>query len=153
MTGLSAVWMMSGVMTIPGWDGGSRTEEDLLALYPSSLSISTPFYAVIACTSLGFYNLPPSLLFPLRLPSCLLGLSLAQWNLFLQEKYCLALGEEELAELRLFCAQRRREALGQGVAHLVPPKFKECTCEKVCSTPAPIFPFLHSLPSQYCRRS
>ncbi|XP_053770232.1 prickle-like protein 4 isoform X2 [Desmodus rotundus] len=47
-----------------------------------------------------------------------------------QEQYCLALGEEELAELRLFCAQRRREALGQGVAHLVPPKFKECTCEK-----------------------
>ncbi|XP_054424728.1 prickle-like protein 4 [Pteronotus mesoamericanus] len=46
------------------------------------------------------------------------------------ERYCLALGEEELAELRLFCAQRRREALGQGVAHLVPPKLKECTCEK-----------------------
>ncbi|XP_011352904.1 prickle-like protein 4 isoform X2 [Pteropus vampyrus] len=46
------------------------------------------------------------------------------------ERYCLALGEEELAELRLFCAQRRREALGQGVARLVPPKLKECTCEK-----------------------
>ncbi|KAF5929707.1 prickle-like protein 4 isoform X2 [Diceros bicornis minor] len=46
------------------------------------------------------------------------------------ERYCLALGEEELAELRLFCAQRRREALGQGVACLVPPKLKERTCEK-----------------------
>ncbi|XP_059794697.1 prickle-like protein 4 isoform X1 [Balaenoptera ricei] len=46
------------------------------------------------------------------------------------ERYCLALGEEELAELRLFCAQRRREALGQGVARLVPPKLEECTCEK-----------------------
>ncbi|XP_064332559.1 prickle-like protein 4 isoform X2 [Camelus dromedarius] len=46
------------------------------------------------------------------------------------ERYCLALGEEELAELRLFCAQRRREALGQGVARLVPPKLEECICEK-----------------------
>ncbi|XP_029099697.1 prickle-like protein 4 isoform X1 [Monodon monoceros] len=46
------------------------------------------------------------------------------------ERYCLAPGEEELAELRLFCAQRRREALGQGVARLVPPKLEECTCEK-----------------------
>ncbi|MXQ85435.1 hypothetical protein E5288_WYG011288 [Bos mutus] len=45
------------------------------------------------------------------------------------ERYCLALGEEELAELRLFCAQRRREALGQGVARLVPLKLEECTCE------------------------
>ncbi|XP_072801124.1 prickle-like protein 4 isoform X2 [Vicugna pacos] len=63
--------------------------------------------------------------------------SLACWgspshsgHLFLQERYCLALGEEELAELRLFCAQRRREALGQGVARLVPPKLEECICEK-----------------------
>ncbi|XP_014304941.2 prickle-like protein 4 [Myotis lucifugus] len=46
------------------------------------------------------------------------------------ERYRLALGEEELAELRLFCAQRRREALGQGVACLIPPKLQECTCEK-----------------------
>ncbi|XP_070217306.1 prickle-like protein 4 isoform X2 [Bos mutus] len=47
------------------------------------------------------------------------------------ERYCLALGEEELAELRLFCAQRRREALGQGVARLVPLKLEECTCENL----------------------
>uniref|UniRef100_A0A8C8WIG2 Prickle planar cell polarity protein 4 n=1 Tax=Panthera leo TaxID=9689 RepID=A0A8C8WIG2_PANLE len=46
------------------------------------------------------------------------------------ERYCLALGEDELAELRLFCAQRRREALGQGVALLVPPELPEHTCEK-----------------------
>lgn len=46
------------------------------------------------------------------------------------ERYCLTLEEEELAELRLFCAWRRREALGQGVARLVPPKLEECTCEK-----------------------
>ncbi|XP_034503997.1 prickle-like protein 4 isoform X2 [Ailuropoda melanoleuca] len=46
------------------------------------------------------------------------------------ERYCLALGDDELAELRLFCAQRRREALGQGVARLVPPKLAEHTCEK-----------------------
>ncbi|XP_012579080.1 PREDICTED: prickle-like protein 4 [Condylura cristata] len=45
-------------------------------------------------------------------------------------RYCLALGEEELAELRLFCAQRRQEALGQGVARLVTPKLEEHTCEK-----------------------
>lgn len=32
VTGLSARWMVSGLMTLPGWDGGSRTEEDLLAL-------------------------------------------------------------------------------------------------------------------------
>ncbi|XP_040499368.1 prickle-like protein 4 [Ursus maritimus] len=51
-------------------------------------------------------------------------------GLFLQERYCLALGDDELAELRLFCAQRRREALGQGVARLVPPKLAEHTCEK-----------------------
>ncbi|XP_053078787.1 prickle-like protein 4 isoform X1 [Acinonyx jubatus] len=47
------------------------------------------------------------------------------------ERYCLALGEDELAELRLFCAQRRREALGQGVALLVPPELPEHTCEKL----------------------
>ncbi|XP_059558238.1 prickle-like protein 4 [Myotis daubentonii] len=52
------------------------------------------------------------------------------------ERYCLALGEEELAELRLFCAQRRREALGQGVACPIPPKLQECTCGKISSTPA-----------------
>ncbi|XP_008567144.1 PREDICTED: LOW QUALITY PROTEIN: prickle-like protein 4 [Galeopterus variegatus] len=46
------------------------------------------------------------------------------------ECYCLALGEEELAELRLFCAQQKQEALGQGVAHLVPPKPEGHTCEK-----------------------
>ncbi|XP_003404239.2 prickle-like protein 4 [Loxodonta africana] len=46
------------------------------------------------------------------------------------ERYCLALEEEELAELRLFCAQRRREALGQGVARLLPPKLEGHTCEK-----------------------
>ncbi|XP_045397873.1 prickle-like protein 4 isoform X3 [Lemur catta] len=47
-----------------------------------------------------------------------------------QERYCLALGEEELAELRLFCAQRKQEALGQGVARLVLPKLEGHTCEK-----------------------
>lgn len=52
----------------------------------------------------------------------------------IDERYCLALGEEELAELRLFCAQRRREALGQGAVRLVPPRLEECTCEKVCSS-------------------
>ncbi|XP_045397872.1 prickle-like protein 4 isoform X2 [Lemur catta] len=46
------------------------------------------------------------------------------------ERYCLALGEEELAELRLFCAQRKQEALGQGVARLVLPKLEGHTCEK-----------------------
>uniref|UniRef100_A0A8C5VAP6 Prickle planar cell polarity protein 4 n=1 Tax=Microcebus murinus TaxID=30608 RepID=A0A8C5VAP6_MICMU len=46
------------------------------------------------------------------------------------ERYCLALGEEELAELRLFCAQRKQEALGQGVACLVLPKLEGHTCEK-----------------------
>ncbi|XP_021115499.1 prickle-like protein 4 isoform X2 [Heterocephalus glaber] len=46
------------------------------------------------------------------------------------ERYCLALGEEELAELRLFCAQRKQKALGQGVAHLVPPELEGHTCEK-----------------------
>ena len=68
-------------------------------------------------------------------------MELASWgspsysgHLFLQERYCLALGEEELAELRLFCAQRRREALGQGVARLVPLKLEESTCENVCNT-------------------
>ncbi|XP_041579590.1 prickle-like protein 4 isoform X1 [Vulpes lagopus] len=46
------------------------------------------------------------------------------------ERYCLAFEEDELAELRLFCAQRRREALGQGVACLVLSKLVEHTCEK-----------------------
>ncbi|XP_063094971.1 prickle-like protein 4 isoform X8 [Cavia porcellus] len=47
------------------------------------------------------------------------------------ERYYLALGEEELVELRLFCAQRKQKALGQGVAHLVPPELKGDTCEKL----------------------
>ncbi|KAL6078912.1 hypothetical protein STEG23_025482 [Scotinomys teguina] len=46
------------------------------------------------------------------------------------ERYCLALGEEELAQLRLFCAQRKQKSLGQGVARLLPPKFEGHTCEK-----------------------
>ncbi|MBZ3870193.1 Prickle-like protein 4 [Sciurus carolinensis] len=65
------------------------------------------------------------------------NLSLACWirpchsgGLFQQERYCLVLGEEELAELRLFCAQRKQKALGQGVARLVPPKLEGNTCEK-----------------------
>ncbi|KAL0622450.1 Prickle-like protein 4, partial [Plecturocebus cupreus] len=48
----------------------------------------------------------------------------------IDERYCLALGEEELAELRLFCARRKQEALGQGVARLLLPKLKGHTCEK-----------------------
>ncbi|XP_073894195.1 prickle-like protein 4 isoform X12 [Macaca fascicularis] len=47
-----------------------------------------------------------------------------------QEHYCLALGEEERAELRLFCSRRKQEALGQGVACLVLPKLEGHTCEK-----------------------
>nr|XP_020012867.1 prickle-like protein 4 isoform X1 [Castor canadensis] len=50
------------------------------------------------------------------------------------ERYCLALGEEELVELRLFCAQRKQKALGQGVACLLPPKLEGHTCEK-CRLP------------------
>ncbi|XP_077760175.1 prickle-like protein 4 isoform X2 [Canis aureus] len=50
------------------------------------------------------------------------------------ERYCLAFEEDELAELRLFCAQRRREALGQGVACLVLSNLVEHTCEK-CREP------------------
>ncbi|XP_054990251.1 prickle-like protein 4 [Sorex araneus] len=46
------------------------------------------------------------------------------------ERYCLALSEEELPALRLFCAQRRQEALGQGVARLVPPRLEGHPCEK-----------------------
>nr|XP_015845648.2 prickle-like protein 4 isoform X1 [Peromyscus maniculatus bairdii]XP_042122266.1 prickle-like protein 4 isoform X1 [Peromyscus maniculatus bairdii] len=46
------------------------------------------------------------------------------------ERYCLALGEEELAQLRLFCAQRKQKSLGQGVARLLPPKLGGRTCEK-----------------------
>ncbi|KAM5166719.1 prickle-like protein 4 isoform 2-T4 [Callospermophilus lateralis] len=47
------------------------------------------------------------------------------------ERYCLALGEDELAELRLFCVQRKQKALGQGVAHLVTPQLEGHTCEKL----------------------
>ncbi|XP_071469514.1 prickle-like protein 4 isoform X2 [Marmota flaviventris] len=46
------------------------------------------------------------------------------------ERYCLTLGEDELAELRLFCVQRKQKALGQGVAHLVTPQLEGHTCEK-----------------------
>lgn len=56
-------------------------------------------------------------------------------NLFQQERYCLALGEEELAQLRLFCAQRKQKSLGQGVARLLPPKLEGYTCKKVGSLP------------------
>ncbi|XP_035307054.1 prickle-like protein 4 isoform X3 [Cricetulus griseus] len=48
------------------------------------------------------------------------------------EHYCLALGEDELAQLRLFCAQRKQKSLGQGVARLLPPKLEGHTCEKAC---------------------
>lgn len=58
------------------------------------------------------------------------------------ERYCLALGEEELAQLRLFCAQRKQKSLGQGVLCLLPPKPEGHTCEKVgnssvCCLPVP----------------
>lgn len=65
-----------------------------------------PFQAVPTGTSLRFYNLP--------LTHQHLSLLHSNFNLFLQEPYCLALGEEELAEIRLFCVQWRRAALGQG---------------------------------------
>lgn len=111
-----------------------------------------PLCAVIFCTSRRFYNLPLtqrlSLLPPVKLQACLLGSPAHRGGLFAQERYCLALGEDELAELRLFCAQRRREALGQGVALLLPPKLPEHTCEKVGGAPLP-----HSaLPSHFCTR-
>ncbi|KAK7815481.1 hypothetical protein U0070_005593 [Myodes glareolus] len=48
------------------------------------------------------------------------------------ERYCLALGEEELTQLRLFCAQRKQKSMGQGVARLLPPKLEGYTCEKAC---------------------
>jgi hypothetical protein len=41
-------------------------------------------------------------------------------------------------ELRLFCAQRKQKALGQGVACLLPPKLEGHTCEKVCSPSSPL---------------
>lgn len=75
-------------------------------------------------------------------------------GLFLQERYCLALGEEELAQLRLFCAQRKQKSLGQGVARLLPPKLGGHTCEKVGSVPsfsAPAFPS-PTLCSHFCRK-
>ncbi|XP_062042077.1 prickle-like protein 4 isoform X2 [Lepus europaeus] len=50
------------------------------------------------------------------------------------ERYCLALAEEERAELQLFCAQRKQEALGQGVARPVSPWLEGHTCEK-CRQP------------------
>lgn len=68
-------------------------------------------------------------------------------GLFLQERYCLALGEEELAQLRLFCAQRRQQSLGQGVARLLPPKLAGHTCEKVGSMSLPSPPQSLPLPA------
>lgn len=68
-------------------------------------------------------------------------------GLFLQEHYCLALGEDELAQLRLFCAQRKQKSLGQGVARLLPPKLEGHTCEKVGSMALPSLPL--SLPLLY----
>lgn len=56
-------------------------------------------------------------------------------DLFRQERYCLALGEEELAQLRLFCAQRKQKSLGQGVVRRLPPKLEGYTCEKVGDLP------------------
>lgn len=50
-----------------------------------------------------------------------------------------------MAELRLFCNQRRQEALGQGVACRVSPKLAEHTCEKVCGVPPAPFPFAFTL--------
>ncbi|XP_044913482.1 prickle-like protein 4 isoform X2 [Felis catus] len=68
------------------------------------------------------------------------------------ERYCLALGEDELAELRLFCAQRRREALGQGVALLVPPELPEHTCEKACGQALINLIYFYHDGSLYCGR-
>lgn len=52
----------------------------------------------------------------------------------------LALGEEELTQLRLFCAQRKQKSMGQGVARLLPPKLEGYTCEKVGSMSVPSHP-------------
>lgn len=70
-------------------------------------------------------------------------------GLFLQERYCLALGEEELAQLQLFCAQRKQKSLGQGVARLLPPKLGGRTCEKVGSAPPFSHPLLSLLPQGF----
>lgn len=69
------------MMTIPV--GGSETEVDFSPV-SLSLSFSVSFWALISCTSPSFYNLPLTqqlnLLSPVKLQSCLLGLSQSQWT-------------------------------------------------------------------------
>lgn len=78
--------------------------------------------------------------------SILLGTPSHSGGLFLQEHYCLALGQEEVADLPLFCVRQRQEALGHEGTCLVPPKLKECACEKVCGLPPHIpLPLLFAL--------
>lgn len=67
--------------------------------------------------------------------SILLGTPSHSGGLFLQEHYCLALGQEEVADLPLFCVRQRQEALGHEGTCLVPPKLKECACEKLIFSP------------------
>lgn len=129
-------------------------------MYSTSPSLSSVLIcAVISCSSLRFYSLSLtkqlgllSLVRASILPAGALPVTVGR--LFLQDCYCLALGEEELAELRLFCMPNEGgEALGQRWPACYLSNLKNAPV-KMYVTPdlATIFPFLLSLPSHCCRR-
>ena len=47
-------------------------------------------------------------------------------------RYCNSLSEEEKHELRMFSAQRKREALGRGTVKPLPLTMQGGVCAKVC---------------------
>ena len=50
-------------------------------------------------------------------------------------RYCHALSEEERHELRMFSAQRKRDALGRGQVRTLPPGVEDAVCYKVGNCP------------------
>ena len=59
----------------------------------------------------------------------------------LQVRYCNSLSEDEKRELRLFSAQRKREALGRGTARQLPATLQTPVhCASVSTLPSPRVP-------------
>lgn len=70
--------------------------------------------------------------------SCLdFQLNLFFFKYFMQVRYCHSLSDEERKELRLFSAQRKREALGRGAV-------KQISANQQCEGVSHKFHFFHN---------
>ena len=106
-----------------------------LNIYPSIFITAS---SMTSCISSAFSPLPLSLfylwmsnLFHSSLPQHFISLLSSYFHIFCVS-YCNSLSEDEKKELRLFSAQRKRDALGRGTVKQMPVTLaKPASCECV----------------------